>query len=178
MNHRELGSVRPRDAESQFRTLRIMDGPISDGHDEWLISTPSRLAREVERDNPLFAPDGLLTERDVRRIAQWRWGTPRELPRRRTRSLPPACPSGSHHRRHHHARTGGERRNLHGHRCYAVHQQEDHRQARFLEHLRASRSSVRGRRGQDPLRDRQHAGALANSKGRVARTLLFRRRNR
>src|SRR5437867_10640236 len=82
MNHRELGSVRRRDAESQFRTLRIMDGPISDGHDEWLISTPSRLAREVERDNPLFAPDGLLTERDVRRIAQWRWGTPRELPER------------------------------------------------------------------------------------------------
>ena len=40
------------------------------------------LRREVERDNPLFAPDGLLTERDVRRIAQWRWKTPWELPER------------------------------------------------------------------------------------------------
>src|SRR3989442_11771126 len=82
MNHRQLGSVRRRDAESQFRTLRIMDGPISDSHDEWLISTPSRLAREVERDNPLFAPDGLLTERDVRRIAHGQWANPWELPER------------------------------------------------------------------------------------------------
>src|SRR5437867_10237209 len=40
------------------------------------------LRREVERDNPLFAPDGLLTERDVRRIAQWRWKSPWELPER------------------------------------------------------------------------------------------------
>ena len=40
------------------------------------------LRREVERDNPLFAPDGLLTERDVRRIVQGKWSTAWELPER------------------------------------------------------------------------------------------------
>ena len=40
------------------------------------------LKREVERDNPLFAPDRLLAERDVRRIAQGVWGSPWELPER------------------------------------------------------------------------------------------------
>lgn len=38
------------------------------------------LRREVELENPLFAPDGLLSIRDVRRITHWRWGSPRELP--------------------------------------------------------------------------------------------------
>jgi formylglycine-generating enzyme required for sulfatase activity/class 3 adenylate cyclase len=40
------------------------------------------LKREVERDNPLFAPDGLLASRDVRRLTQWQWGGPYELPER------------------------------------------------------------------------------------------------
>lgn len=38
------------------------------------------LRREIERGNPLFVPDGLLSERDTRRITQWRWKTPWELP--------------------------------------------------------------------------------------------------
>lgn len=40
------------------------------------------LRREMERDNPLFAPDRLLTERDVRRVTQWRWKSDWELPER------------------------------------------------------------------------------------------------
>jgi formylglycine-generating enzyme required for sulfatase activity len=40
------------------------------------------LRREVERDNPLFAPDGLLASRDVRRLTQWHWQGPYELPER------------------------------------------------------------------------------------------------
>ncbi|MGH2571402.1 MAG: formylglycine-generating enzyme family protein, partial [bacterium] len=40
------------------------------------------LRRELERDNPLFSPNGLLDERDVRRVTQWRWKTPWELPER------------------------------------------------------------------------------------------------
>ena len=40
------------------------------------------LRREVERGNPLFSPDGLLTERDIRRITQWTWKTGWELPER------------------------------------------------------------------------------------------------
>ena len=40
------------------------------------------LRREVEGGNPLFAPDGLLTERDIRRITQWSWKTGWDLPER------------------------------------------------------------------------------------------------
>jgi len=40
------------------------------------------LRREIERDNPLFAMEELLASRDVRRIAQWQWGSPYELPER------------------------------------------------------------------------------------------------
>ncbi len=40
------------------------------------------LRREIERDNPLFAPDELLTARDVRRITQWKWKANWELPER------------------------------------------------------------------------------------------------
>jgi len=39
------------------------------------------LRREIERDNPLFQPDGLLTERDYQRVLHARrWRTPYELP--------------------------------------------------------------------------------------------------
>ena len=38
------------------------------------------LHREVESDNPLFAPDGVLAERDVRRITRGAWSSPWELP--------------------------------------------------------------------------------------------------
>ena len=40
------------------------------------------LRREVEGGNPLFAPDGILTERDIRRITQWSWTTGWDLPER------------------------------------------------------------------------------------------------
>jgi formylglycine-generating enzyme required for sulfatase activity/class 3 adenylate cyclase len=40
------------------------------------------LKREVERGGPLFHPDGLLTSRDVRKVVQWSWGSPYELPER------------------------------------------------------------------------------------------------
>ncbi len=40
------------------------------------------LRREIQRDNPLFAPASLLTERDVRRVTQWKWKTDWELPER------------------------------------------------------------------------------------------------
>ena len=40
------------------------------------------LRREVERGNPLFAPNGLLTDRDIRRITQWTWKSGWELPER------------------------------------------------------------------------------------------------
>jgi len=41
------------------------------------------LRREIERDNPLFRPDGLLTERDYRRVVQGsRWRTVYDLPER------------------------------------------------------------------------------------------------
>jgi formylglycine-generating enzyme required for sulfatase activity len=40
------------------------------------------LRREVESGNPLFAPNGLLTERDIRRITQWSWKTSWDLPER------------------------------------------------------------------------------------------------
>ena len=40
------------------------------------------LKREVERDNPLFAADGLLSERDIRKISHGAWGSPWELPER------------------------------------------------------------------------------------------------
>jgi formylglycine-generating enzyme required for sulfatase activity len=40
------------------------------------------LRREVERGNPLFSPNGLLTERDIRRITQWSWKTGWDLPER------------------------------------------------------------------------------------------------
>ncbi len=41
------------------------------------------MLREVERDNPLFLPDGLLTERDYRRVVQAAtWRSPHELPER------------------------------------------------------------------------------------------------
>ena len=40
------------------------------------------LRREIVRDNPLFAPESLLTERDVRRVTQWKWKSDWELPER------------------------------------------------------------------------------------------------
>lgn len=41
------------------------------------------LVREIERDNALFRPQGLLTERDYRRVVQAHaWRTPYELPER------------------------------------------------------------------------------------------------
>ena len=40
------------------------------------------LKREVERDNPLFAVEELLSIRDIRRIAQWQWASAYELPER------------------------------------------------------------------------------------------------
>ncbi len=40
------------------------------------------LRREVERDNPLFAPEDLLSSRDLRRIVQWQWQDAHELPER------------------------------------------------------------------------------------------------
>ncbi|MFI0609915.1 MAG: formylglycine-generating enzyme family protein, partial [Anaerolineae bacterium] len=40
------------------------------------------LRREVERDNPLFALDALLSSRDLRRITQWQWKDGYELPER------------------------------------------------------------------------------------------------
>ncbi|MFI0609201.1 MAG: SUMF1/EgtB/PvdO family nonheme iron enzyme, partial [Anaerolineae bacterium] len=40
------------------------------------------LRREVERDNPLFALDALLSSRDIRRITQWQWKDGYELPER------------------------------------------------------------------------------------------------
>ncbi len=40
------------------------------------------LRREVERDNPLFARDDLLADRDIRRIAQRRWLDAYDLPER------------------------------------------------------------------------------------------------
>ncbi|MDX2473502.1 MAG: SUMF1/EgtB/PvdO family nonheme iron enzyme, partial [Candidatus Krumholzibacteria bacterium] len=40
------------------------------------------LRREVERGGPLFAPDLLLTERDLRRVTRWKWKTEWELPER------------------------------------------------------------------------------------------------
>ncbi len=40
------------------------------------------LRREVERGGPLFSPDILLTERDLRRITQWKWKSGWELPER------------------------------------------------------------------------------------------------
>lgn len=41
------------------------------------------LRREIERDNPLFAPNGLVAERDYKRIVAARtWKTPWELPAR------------------------------------------------------------------------------------------------
>ena len=46
--------------------------------------------REIERDNPLFAADALLTERDVRRVTQWKWKSDWELPERG--SLVPSIP--------------------------------------------------------------------------------------
>lgn len=38
------------------------------------------LRRELERDNPLFSPGGLLSARDCRRLARWAWRTDWELP--------------------------------------------------------------------------------------------------
>lgn len=38
------------------------------------------IRREVERDNPLFAPGALLSSRDLRRITRWRWRSPFDLP--------------------------------------------------------------------------------------------------
>ena len=40
------------------------------------------LRREVERDNPLFALEELLSSRDLRRITQWQWKDGYELPER------------------------------------------------------------------------------------------------
>ena len=40
------------------------------------------MKREVERDNPLFALEEILAERDLRRIAQWQWRDAYELPER------------------------------------------------------------------------------------------------
>jgi formylglycine-generating enzyme required for sulfatase activity len=40
------------------------------------------LKREVERGAALFAPDGLLTSRDVRKVVQWSWAHAYELPER------------------------------------------------------------------------------------------------
>ena len=40
------------------------------------------LLREVERGNQLFASDELLASRDTRRLAQWQWKTPWDLPER------------------------------------------------------------------------------------------------
>ena len=40
------------------------------------------LRREVERDNPLFALEELLSSRDIRRITQWQWKDGYELPER------------------------------------------------------------------------------------------------
>ncbi len=40
------------------------------------------LKREVENDNPLFALEALLSSRDVRRLAQWQWQNPYDLPER------------------------------------------------------------------------------------------------
>ncbi len=38
--------------------------------------------REVEQENALFAPEALVSSRDVRRVTLWRWKTPYELPER------------------------------------------------------------------------------------------------
>ncbi|MCB0215916.1 MAG: SUMF1/EgtB/PvdO family nonheme iron enzyme [Caldilineae bacterium] len=38
--------------------------------------------REVEQENSLFAPDVLVSSRDIRRITHWQWKTPYELPER------------------------------------------------------------------------------------------------
>ena len=38
--------------------------------------------REVEQENALFAPEALVSSRDIRRITHWRWKTPYELPER------------------------------------------------------------------------------------------------
>ncbi len=40
------------------------------------------LRREVERDNPLFSLESLLSSRDIRRITQWQWKDGYELPER------------------------------------------------------------------------------------------------
>lgn len=40
------------------------------------------LRREVEQGHPLFLPEDLLDERDLRRLAQWRWQDAVELPER------------------------------------------------------------------------------------------------
>ena len=40
------------------------------------------LRREVERDNPLFALEELLSSRDLRRVTQWQWKDGYELPER------------------------------------------------------------------------------------------------
>jgi formylglycine-generating enzyme required for sulfatase activity len=40
------------------------------------------LRREVERDHPLFLPELILDARDLRRLAQWQWRDPVELPER------------------------------------------------------------------------------------------------
>jgi formylglycine-generating enzyme required for sulfatase activity len=40
------------------------------------------LRREVKANNPLFAADELLHQRDLRKLTHWRWKTPYELPSR------------------------------------------------------------------------------------------------
>lgn len=40
------------------------------------------LKRELERDNPLFVQEAILTERDLRRVVQWQWRDGYELPER------------------------------------------------------------------------------------------------
>ncbi len=41
------------------------------------------LKREMERSNPLFLPNGLVSERDHRKISLKQWGTPLSVARRR-----------------------------------------------------------------------------------------------
>ena len=44
------------------------------------------LRREMEQGHPLFLPEDLLDERDLRRLAQWQWRDPVELPERAPRA--------------------------------------------------------------------------------------------
>ncbi|MEM9155684.1 MAG: SUMF1/EgtB/PvdO family nonheme iron enzyme, partial [Cyanobacteria bacterium P01_F01_bin.33] len=61
------------------------DDAIPDGRAELLTGfVRQAIRREVERDNPLFEEGDLLTSRDLRQIARWRWKQPIDLPERGT----------------------------------------------------------------------------------------------